>query len=58
MVMMMGRAVAGAEDTGAIVLAAREDGGVRGEAEVLVEGDREVLLGMGAKNRKMQITGK
>lgn len=56
--MMMGRAVAGAEDTGAIVLAAREDGGVRGEAEVLVEGDREVLLGMGAKNRKMQITGK
>lgn len=71
MMMMIVRAIAGAEDTGAIVLATEEDGGVGAEVEVLAEGDREVLLGKVVrkgvprlsngtgrkKSKKMQITG-
>lgn len=46
--MMMVRAAAGAEDTGALALTTGEDGAGAG-AEVLVEGDREVLLGKGVR---------
>lgn len=48
MMMMMVKSGAGAEDTGALVLASGEDG-VGAEAEVPVERDREGTVGKGVR---------